>query len=400
MNTASFKWSNLWSLLLLGFLMLFQSCVSEDELKFPDDTDDKNFTESVAIVSTLRAVKKQLLTNTNSFQFVYPLELQFNNDLQITVSDFSGLESLAKTLTASQHINAIEFPFNILKEDVQFTIRDENDFIFLLDDKGIPTMRDEFDPFFTQCFDLVYPIKMYDVDSNEVTITSKDAYFDFERNQGFDKQPKFIYPIAILDYASEVNQTIETSFELFEAFDGCKRCPELFFRIDTLSTNRFLFVADFEEIDRVFSYGWYVNGDKVETDGIGVQGDNRFTESFPEGDFEICIRATLPEDDCFSGVEYCQTIVVDPCPSISYEKRLVADSTYEFIANFPAKDLMNYYWVISQNQNVSFTELEGPDGDNRLVYKFDFAGTYQVCIEAEPEGCTQALKFCTDVVIE
>ncbi|MEO9484526.1 MAG: hypothetical protein ABJG47_13805 [Ekhidna sp.] len=386
-------------LLLVVLMMSIQACVSEDELDFPDKKDSLNLSESVAIVSTLRAVEKSILLEDNRFQVLYPLELQFNNDLRITISDFDGLKSVAENSSISQHVDAIAFPFDVLNGDIEKTIQNEQSFINLLDDVEIPTLRDEFDPFFTQCFDLVYPIKMLDTDSNEITIASKEAYFAFELDQGFDKQPKFIYPIAIFDYASESNKTIASPFELFEVFDACKKCPQLSFRIDTVEIDRYQFTADFEELDRVFSYGWYINGEKVETDGTGVQGDNMLIETFPEGNHEICIKATLPEDDCFSGTEYCQIISVDPCPFVSFETETINNSTYKFIANFPAKDLIEYTWAIYRNEQLIFSQLEDIEGDNELFYQFD-AGTYKVCLESERAACPEVLKFCDNIVVE
>lgn len=394
------KQPNIWGIYFLALLLLLtQSCVSEDELDLPPDEDETEaLSESVAIISTLRAIKSNSLTKDGCIQFLFPLELEFNNEIQITISDFDGLNEVATNVTVGQHIDAIEFPFTVSKNDIIKNIQDEQDFVDLLDDCGILTLRDEFDPFFIQCFDLVYPVTMLDIDSNQVVIDNKDEYFAFERDQGFDKQPKFVYPIELFDYANESNISIETPFQLFEVFDTCDTCPELFFTIDTLKVNKFLFEASFDRIDNI-SYGWYIDDEKVEEDGGNNQGDNLLIETFPSGEYEICIRTALPDGDCFTGTEFCRTITVDACPFVSFLTEEINANTYEFIANFDKKDLIDYHWNIYQNDDLVFSEFEDSDGDDKLIYQFE-QGEWEVCLQAEVDGCPELLSSCTVVVVE
>lgn len=383
---------------LLLALLTIQSCVSEDELDLPDKSDDIVFSESVAIVSTLRAIENGTLKEDGCFHFLFPLKLQLSNGITITVTDFVGMNEVAINGTSDQHINRIEFPFIVTKNDLIKNIDDEQEFIDLLDDCGLLTLRDEFDPFYTQCFDLVYPIKMLDTDSNEVVIEDQEDYFNFEIQQGFDKQPTFIYPIELFDYAQNKSILIETPFDLFQVFDTCMKCPELFFRIDTVSVNRFTFLADFDRINEI-EYDWYINSQKVESDGGSNQADNRLTETFPSGTFEICMKTALPNGDCFSGTEYCQIISVDACPFVSYETETINSNTFKFIANFDTKNLLDYYWSIYKNDDLIYSELEDNSGDDFLLYQFD-VGTYEVCIEAEVDQCPEVLRFCTEVIVD
>ncbi len=397
---AIVKQGKLGSVLLMALLMLFtQSCVSEDEIDLPPDDDEiETLSESIAIVSTLRAIESTTLEEDGCFQFLFPLQLEFNNNIQITISDFEGLKEVASNATISQHIDAVEFPFTVTKSNVIRNIDDEKDFIDLLDDCGILTLRDEFDPFFIQCFDLVYPVTMIDIDSNQVIINNQVEYFEFELAQGFDKQPKFVYPIALFDYAQQAEIPIETPFELFKAFDSCDKCPDLFFDIDTLKVNRFLFTADFDRISDI-SYGWYINDEKVEEDGGNTLGDNILTETFPSGTYEICIKTSLPEGDCFSGTEFCRVLTVDACPFVSFITEEINSNTFEFIANFDKKDLIDYSWNIFQNDELIFSEFEDRTGDDKLIYQFD-QGEWEVCLQAEVDGCPELLSSCTVIVVE
>ncbi|WP_436516281.1 hypothetical protein [Ekhidna sp. To15] len=396
---AAIRRLKVWStLLFILSLLAIQSCVSEDDLDLPDINDETELRESTAIVSTLRAIENGTLREDGCFQILFPLKLQFNNSITISITDFAGLNEAAVNATSDQHISAIEFPFIVTKNDLIKNIENEQDFTNLLDDCEILTLRDEFDPFYTQCFDLVYPVTMLDIDSNQVVIDNQSAYFDFEFQQGFDKQPTFEYPIEVFNYAEEETTLIKSSFDLFEVFDSCGECPELFFRIDTVSINRFVFQADFERISEI-PYDWYINNEKVESDGGSDDADNRLTETFPSGQFEICIKSTLPNDDCFSGTEYCKMITVDACPFVSFETDTINSNTFKFIANFETKDLLDYYWAIYKNDDLIFSELEDSSGDDELLYQFD-VGTYEVCLEAEVDQCPEVLRSCIELIVD
>ena len=392
------KVTSLKSILLCLITSVMLSCVSEDELNLPDDESTFELTHSVAIVSALRAVESESLIEDDCFQFQFPLQLGFNNDLTVSISDFSGLKEVSENAVSSQHINSVQFPITVIKNSITKTIENEGDFIELLEDCHQLTLRDEFDKVFTQCFDFVYPIQMLDLSNNEVTIESKTSYFEFEADQGFDKQPNFVYPITLFDYASENSINIENPFSLFETFDTCGQCPELSFEIDTLLPNRFSFIADFERKNEI-SYGWYINDEKVEEDGGAVQGDNKLTQTLAPGEYTICIRTSLPDEDCFSGAEFCKEIIVhDSCPLLSFETQARDNFTYEFIANFELKNDIEYWWSIYQNEEIIFSAPSSEIIDNKLVYEFS-EGDYVVCLETETPDCPQGTNFCASISI-
>ncbi|MEM7298599.1 MAG: hypothetical protein AAF391_10085, partial [Bacteroidota bacterium] len=267
----------------------------------------------------------------------------------------------------------------------------------LLDDCEIPTLRDEFDFFYTQCFDFQYPIEMIDSEENTVSINSQEEYFVFEFNQGFDKQPRFIYPLAAFKYSEDRTIPIENDYELFQVFDGCRKCPRLLFETDFRGGTLYRFTAAFAEKDQI-SYDWYIDDVKIESDGVG--GDNVFEREFESGTYEICMRTRLEDADCFAGIEYCQTITVeDPCPFVFFRSSAINNTTYLFSADFPLQDEIEYAWVIYRNEERILTETEGPDGDDLLEFQFD-PGSYQVCIEAEVEDCPRVIKYCEELVID
>lgn len=404
MKQRNAKWRNKRITLLVAFfasLVLFQACVSEDDLDFPDPDPIEDYESSIAIISLLRAVEKGYISEENTcFELLFPMELQFNNDIQITVEDFAGLTEVATSVTSDLHIDGIAFPFIVRKGGVIRTNSDESDFIEILELCEIPTLREEVDHFYTQCFDFEYPIQMVDVDDNVVTINNQEAYFDFELEQGFDEQPVFIFPLAITQYRENVLKSIDNAFEFFTAFDNCKKCPRLFFSYDLLQGSTYEFVADFDGITDISGYDWWIDGRFIERDGVDAQGDNRLVETFESGWHEVCIKVASEADDCVAGVEYCETFFVeDPCPFVSFTATQINDFTYLFEANFEAKDRIEYTWVVYQNSDLIAFETEGPDGDNQFEFQFD-PGSYVVCVEAEPEDCPEVLKFCEEFFIQ
>lgn len=401
-KSASLK--NYWTRALLLFTMVFslmlQSCVDEDDLELPEPGEEIEYDQSVGVISLLRAIERGNLTDENDcFELFFPINLQFNNDIPITISDFGGLIDVANSVNSDLFINRIEFPITISKIGTTKDLNNEQELVEALDFCEIPTLRDEFDHFYTQCFDFQYPIQMVSSANDTVTINSKGEYFEFEFIQGFDKQPQFIYPLTVDYYNDRADRVINNAFELFVAFDECNKCPNLSFDYEILEGTTYEFVADFEEIDEISGFDWWVDGEFIERDGRDVQGDNELIKTFESGFHEVCIKVASEEDDCVAGVEYCKTFEVeDPCPFLFFEYDQINNFTYLFEAAFEAKDEIEYSWVIIHNDDLIYFEEEGPDGDDRLEFQFE-PGDYKVCIEAEPEGCPQALKFCEEITV-
>ena len=404
MNKQVVVWIVLKSLFQIGLLsliLLLNGCINDDELDFPViETDSTRFSKSTAIISLLRAVEKTTLNNDQDcFELFYPIELQFNTGLTITVENFSGLQEIANNINAGIHVDGVAFPILASKGDIIKTINNEPELIELLEDCEIVTLRDEFDKYFTQCFDFVYPIKMIALDSATVQIDTLQDYFDFEAQQGFDKQPLFVYPLDIFSYSKNQIFPVNNDFELFEIFDMCKTCPQLFFTTDWAGDTHYVFEADFPEIDALEQFSWYIDGMKIEEDGMGVNGDFILERTFEPGTYEICMKAQSAAFDCFAGTEYCEILeVVDPCPTLSFSINEVTADTFEFTATFDLKDEIEYAWAIYQNQDLIFSEEERLDGDNRLEYQFEL-GDYVVCLEAEVHGCSTVTKVCEEIIV-
>ncbi len=391
----------LWYLLVFLFFLTatLSSCLSEDELDFPpEETDTLTVSPSVAIQSLLRSVELGKLTKDEPcIELFFPINLGFSNELTITINNLDGLEEVARSEAPGLHVNGVVFPFTASKVGDVRNIEDEEDLIELLEDCDLLTLRDEFDLFYTQCIDFDYPITMIDKEGSEVQIGSQEEYFAFERLQGFDEQPVFVFPLDVIVFSNDEVVEVTNHFELFEVFDTCERCPQLFFDVDFSGGTRYVFTADFEGIEDLFSYDWFINSDFIETDGVGVNGDNQLAETFEPGEYEICIKAETP--DCVAGVEYCEFIEVeDPCPELSFAVEQLNNFTYKFTANFELKDQLVYVWSVFRLDDLIFEEVEEQGGDNILEFQFE-PGEYSVCIFTETPDCPDGTEFCEEIII-
>ena len=89
-------------------------------------------------------------------------------------------------------------------------------------------------------------------------------------------------------------------------------CPDMFFAYeqDDEVENKYLFYADFEGIENLEWYGWYVDDAELESEGTLNEGDNYFEFTFNEvGTHEVCILTETP--DCPAGAAYCVEIVIE-----------------------------------------------------------------------------------------
>jgi len=139
-------------LFLLSFALitgLFTSCSNEDSV-----TNDQDIQQTEAITTSLNRLAEQfnddgdVIPTSNpsgnivfdfGFDFVYPLNLSFNNGTTVAVNSLDELIEILINSTDDLYINGIEFPFEveIYDEDtdsiIVVTINSEEEFLDLLD---------------------------------------------------------------------------------------------------------------------------------------------------------------------------------------------------------------------------------------------------------------------------
>ncbi|MDH7444266.1 hypothetical protein [Aquimarina sp. 2201CG14-23] len=197
-------------------------------------------------------------------------------------------------------------------------------------------------------------------------------------------------------------------FALMLSFNSCVEddgidqdsdCPQLSFTQD----GKVLF-ADFEELNNLEVYEWFVNDELVETENLQDQRDNKLDLStYNPGTYNVCIKAETP--DCPNGAEFCKEIVIEDennesCPNLAYSR----EGDY-LIADFEGIDTLGFYaWQVTGEplDNESIIENEGLDfqGDNKFLLTNLQPGTYTICLISESTTCTQAEPFCKEIVVE
>ncbi len=176
-------------------------------------------------------------------------------------------------------------------------------------------------------------------------------------------------------------------------------CPALEFTQDGK-----VLTADFEGIENLDVYEWFVDDQLVETENSQNQRDNKLNlESYNPGTYKVCIKAET--EDCPEGTEFCKEIVIEEgnnqsCPDLKYER----DGDY-LIADFDGIDTLEFYaWRVTGEPlgNETIIENEGTDnqGDNKFSLKNLQPGVYDICLISEGPNCTNAEPYCREIKIE
>ncbi len=140
-------------LFLLSFALIigcFTSCTNDDPI-----VEEQNIDQSESITTTLERLSEQyssqgdVIPSANPtgnivfdfcFDFVYPLNLSYNNGSTVTVESLEDLVDILINSSNDLYINGIAFPFNVETYDaasdaiVVVTINSEEDFVALLED--------------------------------------------------------------------------------------------------------------------------------------------------------------------------------------------------------------------------------------------------------------------------
>lgn len=173
------------------------------------------------------------------FDFVYPLNLSFNNGTTVTVNDLEELISIMINSTNDLYINGIEFPFDVEIYDaatdsiVVITINNEEEFLDLLESLNWETQdncncTEEFDPVCVEIMDpagvsfvITYPNACYALcDGFQESDFVEDCEQDYNNNTSNDCFT-FNFPLTVI---TDQNQTItvnsqeELNNALYNAF--------------------------------------------------------------------------------------------------------------------------------------------------------------------------------------
>jgi len=190
--------------------------------------EDYVINESVA----LRIVLNELLnSHTDSissksyklrnlcFEFEYPIELSYNDQVIVEVLDINGLIDVLENETSSMHITGISMPFIVhLDSDEKVTVSNEDDFFNLISTCSSIIIPVE-DDFIENCMQFSYPIQVITIDDTIYTITSDDSFTSFSEAHWNEWNFEFVYPFSIIDDTDAL--LINNEYELFDLLYNC-----------------------------------------------------------------------------------------------------------------------------------------------------------------------------------
>lgn len=171
-------------------LMLFTSCTNDESVIEEQQTTE----ESESITTSLNQLRSQFDDSGNvsqsdnpagnivldfCFNFVYPLNLSYNNGTTVSVADLNGLIDVMITSTDELYINGVAFPFNVetFNDSTNAievgTINNEDEFMALLESCEFDASDDCF--YTTEAYPVC--VEITDPNGNTFIITYPNASY-------------------------------------------------------------------------------------------------------------------------------------------------------------------------------------------------------------------------------
>lgn len=218
---------------------IFYSCTDNNPVENEVATQ-----KSVALRTVLNAFKKannitgkgtsvsgKDATNDFCFDFVYPLNLSYNNGTVVSVASFEGLINILTTENENLYIDGIAFPFQVIlaADGSTVTINNEDDFMNLVAGCDFET----YDDIVTDltCYEFVFPFSVVNPDGQTVEINSESELFDLIVNSNENEYIyDFVYPFSVISNGETV--VINSAYEFFELDNSCNtvacECAEIY----------------------------------------------------------------------------------------------------------------------------------------------------------------------------
>ncbi len=220
-------------LVAITFSMLALTSCQDNGPVTPDQPDA---TASIALRTVLNKIKAtndpsgrysstERSTNDNDdgfcFDFVYPLQFEYNNGTLVSVDSFQGLIQVLMNETNELYIVGVVFPFDVvlLQDGTTVTINSEQDLVEVLENCDDFDVWDDEDVV-VDCFEFVYPIDMIASDGTTVTVNSNDELVEFFETQDAMYEPNFVFPITVVNLDDE-EIVIENIYDFFDLMDDC-----------------------------------------------------------------------------------------------------------------------------------------------------------------------------------
>ncbi|TSE08621.1 hypothetical protein [Aquimarina algiphila] len=143
---------------------------------------------------------------------------------------------------------------------------------------------------------------------------------------------------------------------------------------------------------------WSVDGKDIEGEDQQNIINQILDYLFKPGKHTICVRVITEQRT----IEACAEINVDvdqnnPCPDLFFKaKRYQGPFTYKFIANFEGVENASYEWSV----NGELVQEASQNDNQYLIYNFEQAGEYEVCIMTETPDCPQGVSYCKVIEVK
>lgn len=207
-------------------LATLYSCTDNDSVKNEVETK-----KSFSLRTTLNELKKannisgKNTANTPAdpfcFEFVFPLNLSYNNGTVVSVSSLNGILDLLINETATQYIEGIEFPFqvNVATADSAnpLTINNEADFEALIESCGFENYEDYVATGI--CYDFVYPYSIVNQAGDTIVINSEAELFEAVSTTVGNDIYELVFPISVTYQGQTV--VLNSVYDLVDMDNNC-----------------------------------------------------------------------------------------------------------------------------------------------------------------------------------
>lgn len=215
---------------------LFNACQDENYINLNDN--DLTTQESINLQTLLSQINNEY-NEANSpssnfeqdslcFQFVYPIQLIYNNQNTVSLNGFNGLMEILNNQTPEHHIVGITMPFQVTTNGQTQTISNQEELIALLESCDFTFFNDEIQNSF--CFDIVYPINITGENGQTSSINNIQEFLAFLNTQSNGYQANIVFPISVI-YNNQT-MTINSLYALNELINSCNEggcnCPEYY----------------------------------------------------------------------------------------------------------------------------------------------------------------------------
>jgi hypothetical protein len=353
----------------------FTSCTNDEPVIEPQNIED-----SQSITTSLAQLKTQFnsegnITPTNNpagnivfdfcFDFVYPINLSYNNGATVTVNNLDGLIDIMVASTNELYINGIAFPFDVETFDnntnsiVIETIENEEEFVELLlscnfdDTVGCPEVYD--------------PVCVEVTDPNGLTFTITYTNACYALEDGFTE-----------------NDFIDDCSNDFYA-GGLFDCFSINFPVDLITEDGEIITINTEEEFYNAIYNLYTF-DFVYPFTITI-AENDSEESIVinnETEFETILENCYNNSDCYDIYAPVCVEVIDSNGEITIVT--YDNDCYALLDGFTPNDFVDCGTIECTEDDIASILTACPwalsfNNDDLYIYQFNTDGTFEVTIE-------------------